>query len=226
MYILFGKNEAENNNIAYIGEAENIRQRLLQHLGTKDFWNEAIIFISKDNNLNKAHIKYLESRLYDLAKEADRYVLENSAKPTKSSISEPDQAEMEEYIDNLRLIVNTLGHKIFDSVINHNNDSSDEIYLINKKGLLAKGKPTNEGFVVFKNSQISPTLGSVNTSIMMLREKYMLEGFIKEENGMCLTTKDLIFSSASLAATIVLGVSSNGQKEWKSNGKTLKELQQ
>lgn len=225
VYILFGKDDA-GNNMAYIGEAENIRQRLLQHLSAKDFWNETIVFISKDNNLNKAHIKYLEGRLYDIARDADRYRLENSTKPTKSSISEPDQAEMEEFIDNLRLIVNTLGHKIFDSVINYNNDNSDGVFLINRKGLIAKGKPTNEGFVVLKNSQISMTLGSVNTSIAILREKYILEGFIKEDNGTFVTTKDLIFSSASLAATIVLGVSSNGQKEWKYNGKTLKELQQ
>ena len=70
VYILFGKNE-NGNNLAYIGEAENIKQRLLQHRGSKDFWNETIVFISKDNNLNKAHIKYLESRLYDIAKEAE-----------------------------------------------------------------------------------------------------------------------------------------------------------
>ena len=68
VYILFGKDDA-GNNMAYIGEAENIRQRLLQHLSAKDFWNETIVFISKDNNLNKAHIKYLEGRLYDIARD-------------------------------------------------------------------------------------------------------------------------------------------------------------
>lgn len=78
IYMLFGKND-NGDNLAYIGEAENIKQRLLQHLASKEFWNESIVFISKDNNLNKAHIKYLESRLYDLAKEADRYLLENSS---------------------------------------------------------------------------------------------------------------------------------------------------
>ena len=226
IYMLFGKND-NGDNLAYIGEAENIKQRLLQHLASKEFWNESIVFISKDNNLNKAHIKYLESRLYDLAKEADRYLLENSSKPTKSKISEPDQAEMEEFIDNLKLLVNTLGHKIYESILGKvENDSVDEVFQINQKGLIAKGKPTNEGFVVFKGSEISLQIGAVNSSVISMREKFVSEGIIKEEDGKAFLTKDVVFTSASLAANIVLGVSANGLKVWKCRGKTLKELQQ
>lgn len=224
VYLLIGKNEL-GDNIVYIGEAENIKQRLIQHLGSKDFWNETIIFISKDNNLNKAHIKYIESRLYELAKEAERYSIENSTKPTKSNISEPDQAEMEEFIDNLMLLVNTLGHKIFDAIISKSSIEDDIIFQITKKGLLATGKPTNEGFVVFKDSTISKSLGSVNNSIEALRNKLVNNGYIVENADSAKLTKDYIFSSPSLAACIVLGVSANGLMEWKCKGKTLKELQ-
>lgn len=226
IYMLFGKND-NGNNLAYIGEAENIRQRLLQHLASKEFWNESIVFISKDNNLNKAHIKYLESRLYDIAKDADRFMLENSTKPTKSKISEPDQAEMEEFIDNLKLLVNTLGHKIFESISGNNEGGfGDEVFQINQKGIIATGRPTNEGFVVFKGSEISLQIGAVNSSVISLREKYVSEGIIKEEGGKAFLTKDVIFTSASLAANVVLGVSTNGLKAWRYKGKTLKELQQ
>ena len=225
VYLLFGKDE-NGRNLAYIGEAENIRQRLLQHVGAKEFWNEAIVFISKDNNLNKAHIKYLESRLYEIAKEADRYLLDNNTKPTKSNISEPDQAEMEEFIDNLQLLVNTLGHKIFDSVISNSDSSPNESFQISQKGLFAEGKPTNEGFVVFKGASISLQLGAVNASVIALREKYVSEGIIVEDGESAVLTKDVIFTSSSLAATLVLGVSTNGPKTWKCKGKTLKELQQ
>lgn len=68
-----------------MGEAENIYERLLTHLKEKDFWHECVVFISKDNNLNKAHVKYLENRMYTIAKEAGRYQLENSNIPTQSS---------------------------------------------------------------------------------------------------------------------------------------------
>lgn len=224
VYILFGKDESENN-MAYIGEAENIKQRLLQHLTQKEFWNEVIVFISKDNNLNKAHIKYIEGRLYEIASETDRYKLENSTKPTKSSISEPDQAEMEEFIDNLRLLVNTLGHKIFDSIAKNDFSDNETIFEINKQNRIAKGKPTSEGFVVLKDSEIANSLGAVNSTIIELREKLVSEGIIAEENNQAFVTKDYVFSSPSLAATIVLGISANGRKEWKHNGRSLKDLE-
>ena len=224
VYILFGKDDSENN-IAYIGEAENIKQRLLQHLTQKEFWNEVIVFISKDNNLNKAHIKYIEGRLYEIASETDRYKLENSTKPTKSSISEPDQAEMEEFIDNLRLLVNTLGHKIFDSIAKDDFSDNETIFEINKQNRIAKGKPTSEGFVVLKDSEIANSLGAVNRTIIKLREKLVSEGIIAEENNQAFVTKDYVFSSPSLAATIVLGISANGRKEWKHNGRSLKDLE-
>ncbi len=76
--------------------SEDIYARLKDHLQKKEFWYEAIAFISKDDNLNKAHVKYLENRLYDKAKQAGRYQLTNDKTPTRSMISEPDQAEMEE----------------------------------------------------------------------------------------------------------------------------------
>lgn len=224
VYILFGKDDSENN-IAYIGEAENIKQRLLQHLTQKEFWNEVIVFISKDNNLNKAHIKYIEGRLYEIASETDRYKLENSTKPTKSSISEPDQAEMEEFIDNLRLLVNTLGHKIFDSIAKNDFSDNETIFEINKQNRIAKGKPTSEGFVVLKDSEIANSLGAVNSTIIELRKKLVSEGIIAEENNQAFVTKDYVFSSPSLAATIVLGISANGRKEWKHNGRSLKDLE-
>ena len=100
IYLLFGKNQ-DNKDSVYIGEAETVLNRLTQHLGQKDFWNEAIVFVSKDENLNKAHVKYLENRLHDIAINVKRYYVENSNTPTLSSISESDRAEMEEYIENI-----------------------------------------------------------------------------------------------------------------------------
>jgi hypothetical protein len=104
VYLLFGKDDAGKDQV-YIGEAESILKRLNQQLTQKDFWNEAIVFISKDENLNKAHIKYLENRLHDIAKSANRYTVDNSIIPTQSSISESDRAEMEEFIEYIRMIL-------------------------------------------------------------------------------------------------------------------------
>ena len=67
------------------------------------------MFISKDDHLNKAHIKYLESRFYEITKEIDRYEVMNSIQPRKSTVSEAEQSEMEEFIDNAKIVVSDLG---------------------------------------------------------------------------------------------------------------------
>lgn len=83
------KNDIDEKSIVYTGEAENVYNRLMQHDSPtgKDFWNECIVYISKDNRLNKAHIKYLEHKCYLRAKEADRYSVDNSTVPADASVN-------------------------------------------------------------------------------------------------------------------------------------------
>ncbi|GAB4282607.1 MAG: hypothetical protein Kow0068_07260 [Marinilabiliales bacterium] len=137
----------------YIRKAENIFIRLNQHVKEKDFWNEAIIFISKDDNLNKAHIKYLENRLHEIASSANRYKLINNQKPTQSNISESDNAEMEEFLSNILTLVSTLGYNAFEQIKQNDNkaqlDKEENLFYI-KATRVANGveKPTSEGFVV------------------------------------------------------------------------------
>src|SRR5437016_12758224 len=77
IYILSGVDPLSGSPRAYIGEAEVIRERLKQHK-TKEFWISAIIFVSKDENLTKAHVRYLENRLLAEAGEAGRCSLEQN----------------------------------------------------------------------------------------------------------------------------------------------------
>lgn len=114
VYFLFGKNE-ENNDTVYIGEAERMSSRLRQHL-KDEYWNDCIAIVSKDNLLNKAHVKYLENKFYLLAKNAGRAIVINNTIPTCSSISEYDEAMLQEFISNAKLLVNTLGYKVFDTI--------------------------------------------------------------------------------------------------------------
>ena len=102
IYLLFGENE-DGKGLVYIGEAETIIDRLKQHVAQKEFWSEVILFISKDENLNKAHIKYLESRLYEITKKVNHYELENNTVPAKSSISESEIAEMGGEVKNIKI---------------------------------------------------------------------------------------------------------------------------
>ena len=77
VYFLFGVDEESGQDAVYIGEAENVFDRLQNHIANKDFWNEVVFFTSKDENLTKSHVKYLESRLVQVAKISGRYVILN-----------------------------------------------------------------------------------------------------------------------------------------------------
>ena len=227
VYLLFGKDE-EGKDLVYIGEAESILKRLTQHLNQKDFWNETIVFLSKDDNLNKAHIKYLENRLHDIAQSAKRYQIQNSIIPTKSSISESDRAEMEEFIENIKMLVNTLGHKVFDEKREYKTKQKGDTFFIKAvRGADGQGEPTSEGFVVLKGSKAAATIvNSMTTSFKTLRQRLIDQCIIIDKGEYYEFTEDYIFSSPSTAAVIVMGRNANGLAEWKQkDGKTLKEFE-
>ena len=227
VYLLFGKDEEDTDQV-YIGEAESILKRLNQHLTERDFWNEAIIFISKDENLNKAHIKYLENRLYEIAKSSKRYKIENMITPTQSSISESDREEMEEFIENIKMLVSMLGHKVFTEKREIKPKYKQDIFFIKAtRGADAQGEPTSDGFVVFKGSKASvSTVDSITKNFINLRQQLIDKEIIKFNGDIMEFPEDYIFSSPSSAATIVLGRNANGLTEWKlSSGMTLKEYE-
>ncbi|HZK07360.1 MAG TPA: GIY-YIG nuclease family protein [Bacteroidales bacterium] len=227
VYLLFGKDDAGKDQV-YIGEAESILKRLNQQLTSKDFWNEAIVFISKDENLNKAHIKYLENRLHDIAKTANRYKVDNSVIPTQSSISESERAEMEEFIEYIKMLVNTLGHKVFDEKREFKPQQKQETFFIKAaRGADGQGEQTSDGFVVFKGSKAAgSTVTSMTSNFITLRQKLIDEGVLLDRGQFLEFPEDYIFSSPSTAASIVLGRNANGLTEWKhKSGKTLKEIE-
>ncbi|NRS88961.1 hypothetical protein HNQ02_001881 [Flavobacterium sp. 7E] len=227
IYLLFGKDD-EDNDLVYIGEAESVFSRLKQHLSGKEFWNEAIVFISKDDNLNKAHIKYLENRLHDIAVTSKRYKVENSLIPTQSSISESDRAEMEEFIGYVKILVNTLGHKVFDEKRSVKVQLKQDIFCIKAaRGAEGQGEPTSDGFLIFKGSKAAHLItASLSPSLVKGRQKLIENGLLVDRGDYYEFVEDYIFSSPSLAAAILMGRNANGQTEWKlTDGRTLKDYE-
>lgn len=229
IYLLLGENE-DGKGLVYIGEAETIIDRLKQHVAQKEFWSEVILFISKDENLNKAHIKYLESRLYEITKKVNHYQLENNTVPSKSSISESEIAEMEEFIENIKLLTNTLGHRVFETLISAEANKTKKLntfYIKAARGANGFGIPSSKGFIVLKNSELATnTVESMQKTLIDIRLK-LIENktIIKTEKGLVFD-KDYEFSSPSTAAAILMGRNANGLKEWRlKDGKTLKEYE-
>ncbi len=226
VYFLFGRNDETDAEQVYIGEAENILSRLKQHLSERDFWTECIVFISKDNNLNKAHIKYLENHLYILAKKSKRYEIINSNVPAEVSVSEMERAEMDEFIDNMRLILGVLGHKVLELSVRSQGNENENIYILqDRSGIKASGKLVSEGFAVLKGSRISANTAPSLTAPVVARRQTLIDKGIIDVNY--IFTQDWTFTSPSLAAAIVMGYSINGRNAWKNrNGLSLKEIEE
>ena len=227
IYFLFGKNEM-NKDTVYIGEAEKIAVRLKQHLNDSFFWNDCVAIISKDNLLNKAHIKYLENKFYNAAVEAGRFDIVNNSIPTLSSVSEYDEAMLEEFMSDAKMLVNTLGYKVFEhiSIRNESAENTVEMFFIKAaRGADASGYSVPDGFVVKKGSIVaSSTVQSMSNSLVKYRDDLYADGTITSHNTF---SKDCIFTSPSYAASIVMGRNANGRTEWKTKeGLTFKEIEE
>lgn len=236
VYFLLEKHSTDDKNAVYIGESENVFKRLTDHDRKKDFWNEVILFTSKDENLTKSHIKYLESRLTKITIESDRYSAENSNNPTESTLPRADKDAMEEFIHNAKMILGTLGHKLLEPI---NSSSSDEIIpdsdsLIGHRlyfkvnGHSAEGKQSDEGFLLIKGSEISlQTTASIPGKIKLMRQKLIEDKILIEQSDKLVLMKDIVLSSSSYAGALVAGTSRSGPQSWKnSKGKTLKSIEE
>lgn len=231
VYFLFCK-EDDGSDSVYIGEAENIKERLVQHIRDyqsekeKYYWNTAVVFIGRD--LNKALIRYLENRFVEIARGCHRYTVLTKNTYKNTVMKESQVAAMEEFIDNVKILINALGYKVLEPLLHSDSTVStsvDDILLyINKGTAVATGKVTSEGFVVLKGATINEKMSakSLGASVVKLREKYLSDG--KVEN--LTTTEDILFSSSSAAADFILGYSVSGPKTWTDkSGRSLKEIE-
>ncbi len=232
VYFLLGRDPTDPQKTSvYVGEAEEVYERLKQH-SDKDF-NDVIVFVSKDDNLNKAHIKYLEFTAVEAIRRAARATLQNGNTPNRPVISVPDQAVMTEFFQNLDLVIGTLGYKLFEPllapapstiVVPAQNtpvptDSKRfiEYFIKTSRGADAVAVFTDEGLVVRKGSRAAPSeVPSTPAWVKMARQELQAtEVLVKEANGEIRFSADYLFSSPSAAAAVVMGRSANGPQEWK-----------
>lgn len=158
-YILLGKDlqQLEQLNV-YIGESENVGERLKSHAfgnSQKEFWDEVIVFTSKDDYITKTQIRYLESAIHSLAEEAGLVKLVNTQTPVIPNLSEVDNAEMEDFLKGIRLILSSLGIDMLESKRVGKAEEKTEkeiLYQFNMKGAITHMRIEEDQFVVLKGS--------------------------------------------------------------------------
>lgn len=242
VYFLFGTSDQTGDNVVYIGQAgvrkngEGILYRLQEHKRNpdKDYWTEAVVFTTSNNSFGPTEISYLENRFCNLAMEAKRYIVKNGNDPTPGNITEEKESELEEFVEYAKIIMGTLGHKVFEkltetkSLLENTDVSTEEELLLHlkrksrKSGLVieANCKQTNEGFVVLKGSHIE----TIDSDSIPLGIKESRQKAVIDDNGVL--QEDVLFRSPSYAAAFVIGGHANGLTEWKTgDGKTLKDIE-
>jgi len=228
VYFLTGTEPDTGRTAVYIGEAESIRDRLRSHL-EKDFWNHIIFFISKDENLTKAHIRYLEGRLIDQAKAASRSIIVNS-QSSGAKLPESDREDMEIFLERIHQLLPVLGADFLIPTSSAVSGKSErELLFCEIKGLKATGHLSPNGFVVLKGSQAvlnARTSAQQYPYIISLRDRLRTDGTLVEAGNHLQFIRDAEFASPSAAAATIHGGTANGLLAWKNKfGKTLKEIE-
>jgi len=223
VYFLIGNPEDESKNILYVGEAEECLSRLKQQNKSKDFWNIAIVIISKTQYFTKTHIKFLEWLCYDSAKEAARFKVENSNVPNKPFTSESMEADLLDNFETIKILTSTLGYPLFDKI---KKPLKKNILYCKGKDAYGQGEYSSDGMVVFAGSKCNlKESSSAPEWILNLRKRLLKEGILEVEGKAIVFRSDYIFNSPSAAAVTLLGRAANGWTSWKhKDGKTLDKI--
>jgi hypothetical protein len=225
VYFLFGRDENDpETSFAYIGKADEVWKRVFQHQD-KDFWTEAVVFISKGENLNKAQVAFLVSMIYDAASATKRCRLANSNIPRCPALARAEQAEMLKFLKNLKFLVGAMGYKIFEPLRRRSSKSSKAYHIAPARGVKAQALITNEGVVVTEGSEIATSsVVTLAPATVVLCARLIKDGVIVRDGKKLKFAKSYLFSTLSTATALVMGCPANGRIEWKdSKGHTLRE---
>jgi len=229
VYFLAGVNPESGRDRVYIGEAEVIRNRIKGHLD-KDYWKTLVFFVSKDENLTKAHIKYLEGKLIETARTVGRFELEN-AQASGSHLPESDAADMDIFLFRMEQLLPILGQEFLKPVVKIEvRTKNTDLLFCEIKGLKATGRQTDNGFVVLKGSEAvleeRPSTQKYQYAAN-LRANLRRDGIVEEKNNRLVFLADNEFSSPSAAAAVIHGGQANGLTAWKdSEGISLKQKEE
>ncbi|MCV2362487.1 GIY-YIG nuclease family protein [Paucibacter sp. DJ1R-11] len=244
VYFLVGaESEAGLGTQIYIGETDDVAQRLTAHnrpedKGGKDFWEQVCVVTSKDANLTKGHVKYLESRLIQIAAQAKRCTLVNSTDPGYCNLPEADCSDMEYFLDQIQTLLPVLGMEFLreqprsaqrtgspataalpavEQALRANEESPVFVCEIKRHGFFARAQELDGEFVVLEGSTTRPEWeGTEVGGYKALFYELVQQGLLapSPDGKLRYFTRSQPFRSPSAAAAVVTGRSANGRIEW------------
>lgn len=224
VYLLLG--EVGGAPHAYIGESECIADRIKQHDLNKDWWEDAVLITTTANELNKAHVRYLESRLIETAVKAKVAALDNGTQPSAPKLSEAATANMDEFLSVLDLVLPAIGVDLLvnKAVAWHSLPlgpmaAAPGFVLENKKHkIVAHARLVDGSFVVVKGSSARRNWEGKQSGLgvyQALHGKLVTDGVLNTDTDPAVFTTDYVFASPSAAAAVCHGRSANGRTEWR-----------
>lgn len=226
LYFLFGEAEDGTEQKVYLGQTGDLRARLVKHNKEKEFWERALVLISRTNSLTQTHALFLEWHCLQAARKAARYADENGNSGTKPHTPAPLEADCLEIFETGHVLLATLGYPLFDPVAKPaaTTSNTDELFYCKAAGSNGRGLYTQEGFVVLKGSvgRRENVPSYIDTGGHRMRMRLIESAVMREHGETVIFEKDHLFRSPSMAAQALLGRTANGWVEWKtSDGKTL-----
>ncbi|MBX3587396.1 MAG: GIY-YIG nuclease family protein [Ramlibacter sp.] len=227
LYFLFGGADDGAEPRVYIGQTGDLRQRLAKHHREKEFWERALVLISRTNSLTNTHALFLEWLCVQSARRAGRYGDENGNSGSRPHTPAPLEADCLEIYDTGRTLLATLGFPLFEPVAKPSPAASTETedeFVCTATGARGRGLYTEEGFVVLAGSvgRLESVPSIIGTAGGRLRERLLESGAMEAQGDKVVFRRDHLFRSPSMAALALLGRTANGWLEWKTaDGRTL-----
>jgi hypothetical protein len=229
IYILLGPSDVSASGLAvYVGEGDDVWARLRSHDDSKDFWTWVVIFVSKDDNLTKAHVRWLEAALVKDVSAAKRVELKNGNEPFGGTLPEADVADMEAFLEHVRLLLPTLGADVFMSTAPSKGagaKAGDLVLELRWEDCRAECVVRDGSFIVQRGSTARVTeVPSLNDSGRRTRQALRDNAVLVPVAGnsqLLRFEQDYAFDSPSAAAAVVSGTSLNGRAHWKVKGQNL-----
>jgi hypothetical protein len=229
IYMVRGLSE-EGHPRLYIGESENVGARVQGHPSSLGFEvTEILLFSSKDDNLTKSHVLWLEIQLIQRAVSAKRITVTNTKKPPLKLLSKAEEATMQEFIEHVELVAQTAGFAYFTETSAQPAAKSNGkvlFFTMPQKGLSARALRTDEGYLVLEGSEAALVASStLSKGYSSQRDELIDKGVLAQEGDKLRFTVDAPFSSPSAAAAIIAGTPASGPVAWKDkDGKKLMEI--